>query len=339
MGKISRGSKGSTSLKIRIVAGIGTVSLVIIGVGYGLADYIKDIVSGDFKTFPDDVPGQTYIDPDKQFGTDSETLYKTEETAETVEHATFEEEENVSVMPGYQELLGNLTLKAQEYCANNRTSLAKIEMTGINNVQIEGSQVLVKGDFKNGTQLGNYIFTMTNEQNQDLKIFNTEGDSIETSDFITAVNEILNDESTTFSLDARQRLIDFSQIDKEALVKNITKGLTNAGEIKNLQDNLDTTDFSLLLNGYENGTYTYTLVAYSKERVYALVSSFTSDSNGRLSTSTLTNKIKDHIVDPETVFTTRSVETTKFEKALHNAKHARTSSVATVEETVALSRY
>ena len=344
MSKISRGSKGSTSLKVKISAGLSAAFILLSAGGYGLYNFINNLVNGNFQKVPETVPGIVDVDKNIQLGTDSEPLYKTEETVESEEHATFEENETVMSSPSYKELLKNLTVKAQEYCADHRTSLAKMEIVGANNVQVEGSQVLIKGDFKNDTQFGNYIFTMTNDQNPDLKIFNMEGDSIETADFVAAINEVLNDESTTFSLDARVRLVDFSQINKNAVVQNIVKGLENPEEVDNLQDNVDNTSFSLLLNdcvrSEEGYQYSYTLVSYTKEYIYASKFTFTSDK--KLTSSALMNKIESHLVNGETTCITATTTTDKFEKSLHKLKHNKASvaqTVATAEETEELSRY
>ena len=342
MAKIKRGAKGKKSTKIKIIAG---VSALIFAVGGGISaivygiqsnankDYQKDTDAIDTKPYTDTV-GNEFIESGNS--TDSDLSYETEETVQNPSHVTDETYDNSDIIsdPSFVDLLANLTQVSQDYCATNRTSLSQMEIVGLNSVKVNGNEVSLKGDFKNKTQFGNYIITLQNSQNPDLKIFNAE-DEIDVSDFVDAINEVLHDESTTFSLDARQRLINFDEVDKNLVAENITKGLSNPDEINNLSQNISNASYSLLLNDcvkIDNSyKYSYTVAVYTKSSVYASKFSFVSDK--KLTSNALLNKIKDHVVSSDTTCTTTSTSTNSFEKALHNLKNpqSKSSNIETVE--------
>ena len=352
MSKIVRGAKGRKKTKVivtSVVAG-GTALLVSLGVGIGaLINQIKSN-NNEFATLPEDITRPTYTET---FSPETENLetnqtvenipsYETEETVKNPTHVdeTFEsgsEYEDIVTDTRYQDLLSNLTLKAQAHCAEHRTSLAGMEVIGLNNIRVDQNQVALKGDFKNKTQFGNYIITLQND-NSDLKIFNMGENELTTDEFVSAIKEVLTDKSTTFSLDARQRIVNFDEVDKYGVVENIAEGLTNPDEINNLSKNIDNASFSLLLNdcvktedSYQEDSYqySYTVAAYTKQTIYA--SRYTFESDKKLTSSALLNKIKDHVADPETVCTTVSTATDNFEKALHNLKNSNVSNDASLE--------
>ena len=290
MSKIRRGAKGRKKTKAivtSVVAG-GTALLVSLGIGIGaLVNNIK-ANNSNFDSFEDDFTKPTFTETfdveSENANNDNIPSYETEETVKNPSHVTEDEYEEIVDDSRYQDLLASLTAKAQAHCAENRASLSKMEIVGLSNIKVEENQVALKGDFKNNTQFGNYIITLQNDQNADLKIFNIDEKQISVDDFISAINEVLNDSHTEFSLDARQRLVDFSQIDKVAVVQNITKGLSNSSEISNLTENIDNASFSLLLNDCirnENGyQYSYTVAVHTQESIY--VSRFTFESDKKL---------------------------------------------------------
>ena len=354
MSKIVRGAKGRKKTKAivtSVVAG-GTALLVSLGVGIGaLLNQIKSN-NNEFATLPEDFTRPNFTET---FSPETENLetnqtvenipsYETEETVKNPTHVdeTLEsgsEYEDVITDSRYQELLSTLTFKAQAHCAEHRTSLAGMEVIGLNNIRVDQNQVALKGDFKNKTQFGNYIITLQND-NSDLKIFNMGENEVSVDEFVTAVNEVLTDNSTSFSMDARQRIIDFNDIDTYGVVENITEGLSNPEEISNLSKNIDNASFSLLLNDCvkvdDVYKYSYTVATYTKQTIYA--SRFAFDSDKKLTSSALLNKIKDHVANPDTICTTVSSPTDSFEKALHNLKNSNASNTVNTETAETLIR-
>ena len=328
MGKIKKGAKGSTPLKIRIVS-FGTAAAVLfIFAGVGIYKLIIDAKNKNFAKLPIDVPGIA-----TPLGTGTATSFGSEDKADSTDNVQSQDNENLASNSLYNALLANLTDKAQEYCAEHRTSLSKMQMLGISNIKVQGNEVAVKGEFKNRDTFGNYIFAMQNE-NKDLDIFNINNSEFTPDEFVEAVNQILNDPSTSFTLDARQRLVDFSEIDKDAVVQNVVEGLSEE-EATNLIDSVksNSASFSLLLNDRvktESGyTYSCTTVFNTADFIYA--SKFSFHSEDFLETSSLTNKIKHHIASTDATCTTVSVPTGRFEKILHQLKTQKISQ-ASVQE-------
>ena len=333
MSKMKKATKGSTPLKVSIAA-----VCLLVSIGFSV------LISNSNKTTSQENSTGTPGIKDKvsasDLGTDSKPLYKVEDTSAATEHVTSETEQNVSANSLYGSLIADLTNKAQEYCAEHRASLSKMQFIGVSNVKVEGTEVAVKGEFKNGEQFGNCIFTMQNE-NPDLEIFNISGTEIDTEDFVKAVREILNDSATSFALDARQRLINFDEINKSAVVQKVVEGLS-AEEAANLTENVDSASFSLLLNSREKNEdgfkYTYTVVIYTENHVYA--STFSFNSANALSSTDLKNRIKDHVMASDTVCENSAAKATDdFEKLLHDLKSQKTTKSNVEESEQALSRY
>ena len=340
MGRMKKATKGSTPLKFKIVA-VGSSIFLIFSVGaYGIHKLITNITNKNYQKLPDTTPGVSDKVSASDLGTDSKPLYKVEDTSAATEHVTFETEQNVSSDSLYDSLIADLTDKAQEYCAEHRASLSKMQFIGVSNVKVEGNEVAVKGEFKNGEQFGNCIFTMQNE-NPDLDIFNISGTEIDAEDFVKAVSQILNDPATSFTLDARQRLINFDEIDKSVVVQKVVEGLS-AEEAANLTENVDSASFSLLLNSREDiddgFKYTYTVVISNKNNVCA--STFSFNSADALIGTDLTNRIKDHVTASDTVCENSAAKATDdFEKILHDLKSQKTARANVEESEQTLSRY
>ena len=353
MSKIRRGAKGSKKTKVLITSAVAGGTALLVSLGIGIGALINNIKSNnnEFATLPEDITRPTYTET---FSPESESLetnqtvediprYDTEETVQNQTHVTDDtystdsesgsEYEDIVEDTRYQDLLGSLTTKAQAYCSEHRTSLSQMQVIGLSNIAVNGNQVLLKGDFKNKTQFGNYIITLQNDNSSDVKIFNIGDNEIAVDDFIGALNEVLSDKSTTLSLDARQRIVDFDDVDKYAVVENISEGLTNPDEINNLTQNIDNASFSLLLNDCVKNDntykYSYTVAVYTKQTIYA--SKFTFDADKKLTSSALLNMVKDHVSNLDTVCTTVSTPTDNFEKALHNLKNSKNTNLATTE--------
>lgn len=322
MGKITKGAKGKRSLKIKIVALSSAAVIAVTGITYTIRSLITNRNYDDGQDIKETEYMET-VTPETENPT--ETGYTIEETTqETPQYVIDETIAATEADSTYADLLDSIEDKAQSYCAENRTSLSQIDIISVNNIMVnkDTGKVAVKGEFKNSDKFGNYIFSMENA-NLDLDIFTINDANISTEDFVNSLNQIMNEPSTTFGLDARQRLIDFSKIDTNKVVENIVKDLPDSTEKSNLIDNIDETSFSLLLNSCvkneDKYNYTYTVVSYTKDYIYSSLFTFTTDS--KLSSSALMNKIKEDVVSNEANCSTVVTRSDNFEKSLHDLKN------------------
>lgn len=241
-------------------------------------------------------------------------------------------EDKIEMGVEFVEVLAKLTNKSKDYIATTTGTTPNLTITGLSSMTVNpnSGEIVILGQFSMGDKFNNFVASMTN-MDTNLEVYNLSSESITEAEFVSALDELLTAEDTTFKLQLKQHIklsneneVIMSMLNTRlneltALNSTDQSVIDEIDHINALLQDTSKAKLSLLLNNRvtsETGGYDYSFSVAVNTGKYVYSSDHVINSKRMLTTSALKLSIEDYL-DTVTDYKVNSITSSAVNQALY----------------------